>query len=776
MFFFSFFTSVINAQILVEIKGRVLDLNDSPIENIQLILKSSEEKIVAQTFTDHNGYYYFYAKPNSYTLQIEDRESILYTSSLDIKKSTLIKDIEVNYGITALKEVVVKGRRTIVTTIDQGFKLNVKGTKLEQKGNALDVLKYAPNVSTRNGLEILGNKNYIIVFNGKELHLDDSQRLLFLETLKSDTIKSIEVIDSPDSSNSSEIAATLKIQSHIINGLSGTALTYLINNNYFGNTNSLDLFYGTKKFRVYGSFYNSRHSTEYFENSRREIDNYKYLITKNEKLDREQWNFILGGDFYIDSLKTIGFLYDFLEDNDNNFRIHSEYDVISSTNPNLDKVIIDNLFENRGLYHTFSIDYNQQLDSLGSSLSGSLNYFFNDYKVPYKQSYQEVFYVGNSQLEKNERNSGDKKNLYGIKVDWNKVYQKSNLKIGAKYTYNKNTDTFDYYDNINDELIFSNTLSNKFEYDENNVAFYSSYRHNFKNSTLILSTRFEFKEFDFDNNENIVVSNYFFNFIPTLHYKVNNVYFYFAKRLRYPSYYNYNPNLVKINDTEFSKGNPNLQPIQTYILQTGYTFKKKYSLTFQYGYTDTHIYNLKSNFTEGSTISMLTNGGYRNYGMLYINAPIELFDWWETNNKINFNYNDFYVPKVSSENYNGFGMGVESLHSFYLPKDISLSIEVSYYTENSFLYLKNMGNFSMNLQLNIPVFKNGRFDISLNDVFNTLDSGYRYDFNGVNFKTNSKPNTRKFAIGFTYNFSRGKEVDESYKESDIESEKDNITQ
>lgn len=775
--FLFFFGSFINAQELLEIKGKVLDFNKSPVENIEIILQNSEKKIVKQTFTDENGQYFLYVQPYSYNLQIKVYDSILYASTFDIERSIALKNITIDYAnIISLKEVVVKSKKSILKNTNNGFKLNIKGTKLEQKGSALDVIKYAPNVSTKNGLEILGNKNYIIIFNGKELNLNESHRLLFLESLKSDNIKSIEVIDRPDASISSEVSAVLKIQSFINDGVSATLSTSALYNDFFGNTNSVDLFYGTKKYRMYGSFYNSRKTTEFSENSTRLIDNYDYDITQNGSLDREEWNVAVGGDYYIDSLRTIGFLYDFVIDNDNNFETHSEYDVTSSTNPNLSRIVIDNLFDHKDLEHTFTLDYNQKLDSLGSYLSGSLNYFFNNYKVPFKQNYQEIYDVGNDLLERNEQNTDDKKNLYGIKLDWNKVYKKSNLKIGVKYAYNTNTDTFNYYDNSNDELIFDNELSNKFNYDENNTAFYSSYRYNFKKSTLMLGTRFEYKEFEFDNNENIKVSNNFFNFIPTLYYKANSIYFYFTQRLNYPSYYNYNPNIVKINDTEFSRGNPELQPIKTYIAQFGYTFKKKYSLTFQYGYTGTHIYNLKSNFTDGSSISMLTNGGYRNYGRLYVNVPINLFDWWETSNKLNFNYNDFNVPRISSENYNGFGMGIESSHSFYLPKDIELSIDVNYNTESYSLYSKYIDNFSTSLHLNISVFKNGRFNISLNDVFNTLDSGYQYDFNGVSFKTNSKYNTRALTVGFTYNFSKGKEIDESYKESDIEKEKDNIKQ
>lgn len=765
---------LINAQEIVNIKGKILDFNDNPIENLEVVIKNSDELIIAQTYTDKNGYYYFFIEPHSYTIQILDSNSVIYSSQLIANKSTELENITLDYNIINLNEVIVTGKKQIISTTDDGFKLNIKGTKLEHIGNALDALKYAPNTSTRNGLEVLGNKNYVIIYNDKELHLGESQRLLFLASLKSVNIKNIEVIDRPDSSFSSEVAAIIKIQSYKIDGISGSLSTNFMYNDFFGNNNDVELFYGKKKYRVYGNFYNAQHKSVFKEYNNSLINNFNYDITKNGELKREEWNFAFGGDFFIDSLKTIGFLYDFVKDNDADFITHSDYIVSSTTNPNLNKIEIDNLFEHNDLEHTFTLDYNQKLDSLGSSISGSLNYFFNNYKVPFMQNYKEIYFNGDNLLEKNEQKTNNNKNLYGIKFDWNKVFKKFNLKLGTKYTYNKNSDIFNYYENINDQLIFSPLLSNKLNYKESKVSSYSNFKYNFKKNILNLGIRFEYKKFNLNSNENIDVTNDFFNFIPTIYYKINSIYFYFTKNLTYPSYYNYNSNLVKINETEYYKGNSELQPVRTYLFQSGYTFNKKYTLTFQYGYTDNYIYKLNSDFSEGSTISMLTNGGYRNYSNLYISTPFKLFDWWETNNKIDLSYNHFYVPKISSETYAGFGMGIESSHSFFLTKDIEISLNANYNTTNYFLYLKKKANFSTNLNLNIPLFKNGILNFALNDIFNSLEGGYQYNFNDLTFKTNSRSNTRSVTIGFTYNFSRGKEIDENYKKSAIEIEKQNI--
>lgn len=768
-----FTTSTLLAQDLVEFKGKIIDSEKNPIESIEIRIIDVDQ-VIKQTYTDENGFYYFYIPSNTYTLQVLNFDSIFHTEHIDLEKSTVLKNIEITHNFT-LQEVVLIANKPILNTTEDGFRLNVKGTKLEHKGNALDILKYAPNVSTRNGLEILGSNNYKIIFNNKEMHLTEAQKILFLKNLKSYRILSIEIIDRPDASVDSNIRGIIKIESENPDGISGSIASYVFYDNHIGNSNSLDVSYGSEKFMVYSSFYNALHKRNSITEESNETDDYIYKINRHSKVEREEWNIVLGGDYYLDTSKTIGFFYNYTKDNDNNFSNFSNYEVKSQLNPNLKEIIIEDNLENKGLDHTLMLDYNQDLDSLGSTLSGSLNYFFNTYKVPFHQKHEEISTI-ETLTERNQQNTKDEKNIYALKLDWDKKFKNnSNLKLGAKYSYNKNTDSFIYNDKVDGEWFFNDVFSNIFNYKENNAALYASHRFSIKKNTFLLGSRLEYKDFNFNIDETNNVKNNFLNILPSVLYSYNSLYFYFTKKLDYASYYNYNPTIKKQNEVNYSSGNKDLEPIKTYIFQFGYTLFNKYSITVQYGYSDNYIYTLRSNYMDGATISTPTNGGYFNYGGIYLSVPVTFFDWWQSTNKINLNYNDFYLPKISDGHYNGSSIGIDSYHTFSLPSDMDLSLDFSYNSGSNFLYVKNRESFTTNLELSIPVLKNAFLDASVDDIFNTEKEGYKYDFNGLKIHSTTKPHTgRTFLIGFRYHFSKGKEIETNYKESDIQSEKDKV--
>lgn len=768
-----FIPSAIIAQDLIEAKGKVLDLEKNPLENLEVRITNLNQEI-KQTYTDENGFYYFYLLPDTYTLQVLSFENIIYIESIDLKESTVLEDIKVESDIR-LEGVVLVAKKPILNTTAGGFKLNVIGTNLEHKGNALDVLKYAPNVSIRNGLEILGSNSYKIIFNNKELHLTEAQKTLFLKNLKSHTIQSIEIIDRPDASMDSDVHAVIKIESNNPKGIAGGIASYVFYDRYFGNSINLDFTYTSNKLTFYSNFYNSFHKSNLLTTETNELPDYTYNIHRNNKVDREERNIVLGGDYYLDASKTIGFFYNYTKDNDNNFSSLSNYKINTSLDSNLKEIVIANELENKGTDHTLMLDYNQKLDSLGSSLSGSLNYFFNTYKTPFYQKYEKIN-LTETLIERNQQNTDDKKNMYALKVDWDKKYKNnSNLKTGVKYLYNKNIDSFFYYEEQNNELILNDLFSNRFNYKENNASFYTSYSFRIKKSSFMLGSRLEYKDFDFNINENLEVDNVFLNILPSVYYGYDSFYFYFTKSLNYTNYYLYNPSIKKINELEYSSGNKDLNPIKTYIFQLGYTFRNKYSATLQYGYSDNYIYTLKSNYTDGTTLSAPVNGGYLNYTRLYLSAPITFFDWWQSTNKINLGYNDFKVPQISNKSYNGWNIGFDSYHDFSLPSDIELSLGFGYNSGSTFLYMKNKESFSTELELSFPIFKNAFLDFSVDDIFNTEKEGYSYDFNGLRIHSVTKPHTgRTFLIGFRYHFSKGKEVHVNYKESDIQSEKDKV--
>jgi len=107
-----------------------------------------------------------------------------------------------------LDEVTVKGHRHIVSVKDNALVAHIANTELSQLGNANDVLSRLPFIQiTDDEINIVG-KGKPLIYIDNRLIRDDNE----LQMLKSENIKSIQIITSPGAEYSAEVKAVIKIQ------------------------------------------------------------------------------------------------------------------------------------------------------------------------------------------------------------------------------------------------------------------------------------------------------------------------------------------------------------------------------------------------------------------------------------------------------------------------------------------------------------------------------------------------------------------------------------
>ena len=78
---------------------------------------------------------------------------------------------------------------------------------------------------------------------------------------------------------------------------------------------------------------------------------------------------------------------------------------------------------------------------------------------------------------------------------------------------------------------------------------------------------------------------------------------------------------------------------------------------------------------------------------------------------------------------------------------------------------------NLNCTVNYPINKNWKINLGINDIFNSIRNSSSYQFNNINNYTFKKFNTRSAFFSISYNFSSGKEVNDTTKKSNIEEEK-----
>ncbi len=776
-FFLLFFTLTVYCQNSYTVEGLIINKEKKPLESVVVKLikhNDSLSKVKYYAITDKHGKFIIKnVVANDYDIQIVSLNYKDQTKQLKINDNLNLKFI-LEEDVKQLDEVIVKAKKKILKQTDEGIKLNVAGTKLSDFNSMSEILSLSPNISMVNGIEIVGNKNIGIIFNGVQLKLKPSQIPVFLQSIKPKTVKNIEIIDRVDASYDTKISGVIKINTVDDVGTMGTLSSGLVYNDFFGLNNDFSIYYNKSKIRLYANVYKSDKKIKFTEEENQITgDAFFYDTNKSREFKRQERVATVGLDYKIDSLNTISVLYDFTEDNDKDFNILSATQI--NTPEAIDSLIVgDTKLDHLNKVHTVSLQYNKALDSLNSYFRVSSDYVSDNFKNPYAQKQQ--FYANTVFVEENLTNQSYNTlhNIFGLQIDWNKNYANgTNFKAGAKYSFG----------NIDEDYFFINktttqTLSNVFNYNENILSAYVSYRYKFKKSTLTLGLRNEYNFNTFGNNNRFDKKTDNFNILPTLYYvyninKKNRTYFYFSKRIERPSYYQFNPSLQVSNAILQSSGNENLTPVDIYRFQTGYTYKNKYTAILRYDYRE-NVIILNSIFNDntGITFSQPVNSGYFHYALVYLSIPVKFFDWWESNNKVNFKYTNYFSPLFLNEDFESFYSTFDSSHTFYLPRNIYINLGFNYVAKNKYLNTTNDAVFTSNFILSMPFIKDKfRFNLSITDLFKTQRNNYLRRINNIYSVTRSVLNSRGVYINFSYNFSSGKEIDDTLIEPIIEDEK-----
>jgi len=761
------------------VEGLVFDKNQNPIQFLAVKILSAQDnsKILLYTFTDDSGRFYFEnVDEGKYVLQFVLMGFEFYQVQIELYKNLQLETIFLNEQNIDLEEVVLIANKKAIELSDRGILLNVKGTPLENQRNVSGILKYAPNM---NGLEIMGSSNIKLSINGKDVKIDAEHIGIFLNSINPNTIKSIEVIDRADASFEGNVSGQINIVMESEEGFSGSVSNTLSRNNRYGFNYNPSVFYLRKNLRLYSFYYQSSHTSRFRDQEIQIIDdNIIYNNSRNTSLKRQEKVLGFGADFTLDSLNNISFIYNFTSDNDREHKTISKQDIQSSIIS--DSLIINNReLEHFYDIHTFSLQYRKKLDTIGSYLNLSADFASNNYRNPLVD--KNAFFSDGELKETTITSQPDDTNsdIYSLQIMWSKKNTNGNaLSIGSKYSFNRNNNHFRFFDQIGGISILNENFSNDFYFNENIYALFTDYLIKLKKLSLSLGSRLEYNLNRFGENR-LNNSNQNFKWLPTFNLNLpisenNNFTLYASKKNYRPSYYSYNPTLVRTSPTQASSGNPDLSPVDVYRIQFGYTYKRKYSASLRYDYLENNLIpTFQFIHKEGFTLSTLENTGYRNNLYFMLSTPVKFFKWWESTNKLNLNYTNFSTPQiVSKQDFEATFGSVDSYHTFNLSDAVSIDFNLSYATPRKSMYKRYGDNFSSDASISYTFLKEYfNFNIWISDIFNTQRDLTEYQFNEIFRRTNTKANSRTIFINFIYSFNFGKMVNDEIKDSNIEDEK-----
>lgn len=186
--------------------GMVVDSLGTPLPYANVVICSStDSSFVVGTVTDDNGKFSIkYLHQQNQLLRVSCMgyqtkfQKCLYEKEQIIHLASETKELD---------EVVVRAAKPTLKVTNEGIIANVQKTTLAQLGTTYDVLNQIPFVSANDrNIEVIGGGNPIIFVNSKQVY-----DIKELREIKSDEIKSVEVILHPGSMYSASTQSVIRI-------------------------------------------------------------------------------------------------------------------------------------------------------------------------------------------------------------------------------------------------------------------------------------------------------------------------------------------------------------------------------------------------------------------------------------------------------------------------------------------------------------------------------------------------------------------------------------
>lgn len=245
------------------IRGLVTDTGKRPIQYANVILYSQKDTtFISGSVTDINGEFTIDLEPNV-TNECFTRTSAIGYESQDSPIQSGITNISVTLreDTLYLESVKVVAQKPRIKAVSGGIEVAVENTLLSGIGTADDLLSRMPKIRGKNGTYTVFSKGVPEIYINKR-KVEDA---IDLKHLKSNNIKSVEIITAPDSRYDAETEAVIRINTIKSegDGFSTNLFTQTWSNNKCQNYDDLDFHFRKNKLDVFGIFsFENTHSGE----------------------------------------------------------------------------------------------------------------------------------------------------------------------------------------------------------------------------------------------------------------------------------------------------------------------------------------------------------------------------------------------------------------------------------------------------------------------------------------------------------------------------------
>jgi iron complex outermembrane receptor protein len=754
-----------------QLKGKITSEKEI-LEWADVSISNSEGKIIDGTTSKQDGTFEINLKKGNYKIGISLLGFTDFEKEISIEKDTDLGIIILKESETHLVEVVIESKKKTIEQKTDRLVYNLENNVTNVTGDALSAINTAPGVVVQNNaINILGKGTSRVMIDGRMIELTGEELNNFLKSISAGDIKNIEIISNPPAKYEAEGTGGLIniiMKKGARDSWKNTATVSYDQNKYGIFTLRDNFFYNKNKFRFSASVNGKTGYKSIDEVSKVYFVEGLSNLTASTKLKDENVSGKVSLDYDFSEKTTIGF--QFVNDRKNpDFKSDIRIDRYNSQNQLENYTLNDSYADRESGNQIYNAHLITKLDPLNRKLSFDVDYFNYDSKFD-RVFIANDYLADGSFVDVNQsgRNiSNQNIDNWSFKADMEHPLQALNLSYGAKVSFTNSISDVLYYNTITGTPELDPLQSNRFEYTENNQAFYINGDKKINEKwNLQVGLRLENTQTSgFSETLNQETVNDYLKFFPTVFasYKKNDNNTFslnYGKRINRPRFDLLNPFRIYISSNSYSEGNPFLQP--------------SFSNNFEFS----HSY--KEILRTSVSVNAITNG----YGVLFTSDPetntqivtrenyfkslnyslgetysASFTDWWSSENSLYFlGSKTEFIKDINATPSNSLEIDFSTNNTFVLGKSTKLQIDFSYSTPyESGLYKVGYAS-SFDIGFKQDLFnKTMQIAFLANDIFNTSYlKGFTSVVNGVKQVYSNNESNRFVRLSVVYNFGNKK--------------------
>lgn len=778
-----------NAHAQNKVTGKVIDADNVPIAFANIVAKLKvDSTLVKGAISNDRGLF---------EIEVNDFDaSYITVSFLGYKTKTVasinsydLGNIILEEAAEQLNEVAVVSQKPFIQREQDKLVINVENSIVGAGSTTLEVLERSPGViiDQDDNISLSGRSGVRVYIDNKDTRLQGEQLANLLRSLPSSNIEKIEIITNPSVKYEAQGNAgiiNIVTKKGKLYGTNGSLTLSPGQGRYFRWNNSIDFNHRTEKFNLFGQYsfsdmnrYQEIVIDRVFQQG--DVPTAFYDLQNDFELPITNHNGRLGMDYNLSERTTMGVLFSGLRSLQENRSTSHVLGFDVARNPTSEELTSTNIKSN---WNQFTANFNLGQRFKNES-SIDLNLDLARYTNGSDQKFVSDFDFFDSNTTAQAILLGDVDgflNLSGITLDYRLPLKNGNVfEAGWKNTWVTSDNDLKYVNDTNGAIIPNTNLSNHFIYDEDIYAAYASFSINNEKWNAQLGLRAE-NTFIQGNQvtTNTIFENDYLNLFPTASYNYtfnekHALGVSFGRRIDRPSYNQLNPFRTFVNTNTFREGNPFLQPQFTWITELSYTFKQRYYIALNAGYTNDNLNMaiIRNGDEEVVVVKPINIDKLKSYSLV-ASFPIKFWNWWQSNWNINASLRDFdgEINGFSFDRNNPI-VSMNTNHNFNLGKGYRLQVNGFYLFPHygTITRAETISAVSLGFQKNILKDK-VTLRFNFNDIFwNQYPTG-RTQFGNLDDTFTSYRDTRFATLSFTWRFGKQTIQPQRRRQSEIQNE------